>query len=291
MRKFFSPTLLFLSPWFVTLILFWLFPLIYSLYLSFTDYAILNPHPNFIGAQNYFKLFSDPDFLTALKNTSLFVVGTIPFTTIIALFLALIVNQKIPLKGFFRAGFFLPSITSMVVIALIFTNLYAKDGYLTFLCHFLGISTPEKGFLFSTGTALPSIMLMDVWVSFGYYLILYLAALQAIPIELYEAAEISGATFWQKFRYITLPYLRPMTLLIVLINTIRSFQIFIEIFVMTKGGPLNSTLTVVYSVYENGLVRFQMGYASAMAYVLFFIIMIFSLLQMKLFGLGKGVED
>src|SRR3990172_5832743 len=123
MRKVFSPTLLFLSPWLVTLILFWLFPLIYSLYLSFTDYAILNPHPNFIGAQNYFKLFSDPDFLTALKNTSLFVVGTIPFTTIISLFLALIVNQKIPLKGFFRAGFFLPSITSMVVIALIFTKI------------------------------------------------------------------------------------------------------------------------------------------------------------------------
>jgi len=291
MRKIFSPTLLFLSPWLITLILFWLFPLIYSLYLSFTDYTILNPHPNFIGLKNYLNLFSDPDFLTALKNTSLFVVGTIPFTTLIALFLALIVNQKIPLKGFFRAGFFLPSITSMVVIALIFTNLYAKDGYLTFLCHLLGIPTPEKGFLFSTSTALPSIMLMDVWVSFGYYLILYVAALQAIPNELYEAAEISGASFWQKFRYVTLPYLRPMTLLIVLINTIRSFQIFIEIFVMTKGGPLNSTLTVVYSVYENGLVRFQMGYASAMAYVLFFIIMIFSLLQMKIFGLGKGVEE
>ncbi|OGC83655.1 MAG: ABC transporter permease [candidate division Zixibacteria bacterium RBG_19FT_COMBO_42_43] len=291
MRKIFSPTLLFLSPWLMTLILFWLFPLIYSLYLSFTDYTVLNPYPNFIGVQNYLNLFSDPDFLTALKNTSLFVAGTIPFTTIIALFLALIVNQKIPLKDFFRAGFFLPSITSMVVIALIFTNLYSKDGYLTFLCHLLGIPTPEKGFLFSTSTALPSIMLMDVWVSFGYYLILYLAALQAIPQELYEAAEISGASFWQKFRYITLPYLRPMTLLIVLLNTIRSFQIFIEIFVMTKGGPLNSTLTVVYSVYENGLVRFQMGYASAMAYVLFFIIMIFSLLQMKVFGLGKGVEE
>ncbi len=291
MRKFLSPTLLFLSPWLLTLMIFWLFPLLYSLYLSFTTYTILNPHPNFIGFKNYFSLFSDPDFLTALKNTFFFVFGTIPFTTVIALFLALIVNQKIPLKGFFRAGFFLPSITSMVVIALIFTNLYAKDGYLTFLCSILKIPTPEKGFLFSTVTALPSIMLMDVWVSFGYYLMLYLAALQAIPAELYEAAEISGANFWQKFWHITLPYLRPMTLLIVLINTIRSFQIFIEIFVMTKGGPLNSTLTVVYSVYENGLVRFQMGYASAMAYVLFFIIMIFSLLQMKIFGLGKGIEE
>ena len=286
-----SSTLLFLSPWLVTLILFWLFPLVYSFYLSFTDYTILNPQPNFIGLKNYFNLFSDPNFWTALKNTSFFVFGTIPFTTIIALFLALIVNQKIPLRGLFRAGFFLPSIPSMVVIALIFTNLYAKDGYLTFLCHLAGIPPPANGFLLSTKTALPSIMLMDIWVSFGYYLLLYLAALQAIPTELYEAAEISGANFWQKFWHITLPYLRPMTLLIVLINTIRSFQIFIEIFVMTKGGPLNSTLTLIYSVYENGFVRFQMGYASALAYVLFFIIMIFSLLQMKLFGLGKGVEE
>ncbi len=292
MPKFkFSYTFLFLSPWLISLILFWLFPLLYSFYLSFTNYTILNPHPHFIGLKNYLNLFSEPDFWIALKNTSFFVFGTIPFTTIISLFLALIVNQKIPLRGLFRAGFFLPSITSMVVIALIFTNLYAKDGYLNFLCQLIGVSTPEKGFLFSTKTALLSIMLMDIWVSFGYYLLLYLAALQAIPTELYEAAEISGASFWHKFKYITLPYLRPMTLLVILINTIRSFQIFIEIFVMTKGGPLNSTLTMVYSVYENGFVRFQMGYASALAYVLFFIILIFSLLQMKIFGLGKGVEE
>ena len=292
MKKLFVPsTLVFLLPWILTLGIFWLYPLCYSLFLSFTKYAILSRQTEFVGLANYARLLSDPDFWIALKNTSFFVAGTIPFTTALALLTAVLVNQKIPLQGWFRAGFFIPSVTSMVVIALIFTNLYAKDGYLTFLASLLGLPTPERGFLFSTATALPSIMLMDVWVSFGYYMLLYLAALQAVPQELYESAEISGANIWQKFRYVSLPYLRPMTLLIVLINTIRSFQIFVEIFVMTKGGPLNSTLTVVYQVYETGFNRFQMGYASAIAYVLFFIIMIFALVQMRVFHLGKGVAD
>lgn len=286
-----STTVTFLSPWILTLALFWLYPLLYSLFLSFTDYGILGGQTRFTGLANYLQLFTDPDFWQALKNTSFFVVGTIPFTTILALFVAILVNQKIPLRGVFRSGFFIPSITSMVVIALVFTNLYAKDGYLTLLANIIGLPVPQNGFLFSTTTALLSIMLMDVWVSFGYYMLLFLAGLQAIPQELYESAEISGANFWQKFRYITLPYLRPMTLLIIVINTIRSFQIFVEIFVMTKGGPLNSTLTVVYQVYEEGFNRFQMGYASAIAYVLFFIIMIFALLQMKLLKAGKGIGE
>ncbi len=286
-----STTVIFLSPWILTLALFWLYPLLYSLFLSFTDYGILEGQTRFTGLANYLQLFRDSDFWQALKNTSFFVGGTIPFTTILALFIAVLVNQKIPSKGVFRSCFFIPSITSMVVIALVFTNLYAKDGYLTLLANLIGLPVPQNGFLFSTATALPSIMLMDVWVSFGYYMLLFLAGLQAIPQELYESAEISGANAWQKFRYITLPYLRPMTLLIIVINTIRSFQIFVEIFVMTKGGPLNSTLTVVYQVYEEGFNRFQMGYASAIAYVLFFIIMIFALLQMKLLRAGKGIGE
>ena len=286
-----SSTFTFLLPWLVTLGLFWLYPLLYSLYLSFTEYGILGGQAKFVGLANYANLLQDPDFWQALQNTSFFVVGTIPFTTILALIVAILVNQRIPLKGWFRAGFFIPSVTSMVVIALVFTNLYAKDGYLTFLASLIGIPLPQQGFLFSTATALPAIMLMDVWVSFGYYMLLFLAGLQAIPQELYESAEISGASFWQKFRYVTLPYLRPVTLLVILINTIRSFQIFVEIFVMTKGGPLNSTLTVVYQVYEVGFNRFQMGYASAIAYVLFFIILIFARLQMKILRVGKGIGE
>lgn len=286
-----SSTFLFLLPWILTLLLFWLFPLTYSFILSLTKYSVISGQIKWISFSNYLQILKDNDFWTALKNTSIFVIGTIPFTTIIALFLAILVNQKIPLRGLFRAGFFVPSITSMVVIALIFTNLYAKNGYLSFLCQLAGLPVPENGWLFSTATALPSIMLMDIWMSIGYYMLLFLAALQAIPLEIYQSAEIFGANWWQKFWHITLPYLRPMTLFVVLINTIKSFQIFVEIFVMTKGGPLNSTLTTVYLIYDEGLHKFNMGYASAMAYCLFLIIAIFSLAQLKLFSFGKGVEE
>ena len=284
-------TFLFLLPWLLVLILFWLFPIIYSLILSLTEYNVLTGQAKWIGLSNYLELIKDPDFWVALKNTTIFVVGTIPFTTIFALILAVLINQKIPLKSLFRAGFFIPSITSMVVIALIFTNLYAKDGYINFLFNLIGLPTPEKGWLLSEKTALLSIMAMDVWMATGYYMLLFLAALQAIPVELYQVSDIFGASFWQKLWHVTLPHLRPMTLFIILINTIKSFQIFVEIFVMTKGGPLNSTLTMVYSVYEQGLHKFRMGYASAIAYVLFFIILIFSLLQMKLFRVGKAVGE
>lgn len=284
-------TFLFLLPWILILSLFWLFPIIYSLILSFTRYSVLTGEASWIGFSNYLELLKDPDFWIALKNTTFFVVGTIPFTTFFALILAVLINQKIPLKGLFRAGFFLPSITSMVVIALIFTNLYAKDGYINFLFQLIGLPTPEKGWLLSEKTALLSIMAMDVWMATGFYMLLFLAGLQAIPEELYQISDIFGASFFQKLVHIVLPYIRPMMLFVILLNTIKSFQIFVEIFVMTKGGPLNSTLTMVYMVYDTGLHKFRMGYASAIAYALFFIIFSFSFLQMKLFRVGKAVGE
>jgi multiple sugar transport system permease protein len=284
-------TIVFLLPWIIILLLFWLFPLLYSFILSFTKYSILSGRAEWIGLSNYLKLLYDPDFWTALKNTTFFVFGTIPFTTVLALLLAFLVNRKMPLRGFFRAGYFVPSITSLVVIALVFTHLYAKEGYFNFLLNLLNLPAPEKGFLFSEKTALLSIMLMDVWVSIGYYMLLFLAALQAVPVELYEISDTFGANSFQKFRFVTLPHLKPMFLFVILINTIKSFQIFIEVFVMTKGGPLNSTLTLVYLVYDQGLYKFNFGYASAIAYCLFFIIMVFSIIQLKAFGLGRGIED
>lgn len=277
------------SPWILTLLLFWLFPLVWSLYLSFTNYGILNPQSDWIGLANYQKLFRDPAFWIALKNTFIFVIGTVPVTTVLALAFALALNQKLPWRGLFRAGFFIPSITSLVVVALVFTNLYSQNGYLTLLAKAAGIET--RGLLLSEKTALPAIMLMDVWAAVGYYLLLFLAALQAIPQELYEQADISGASRWQKFRHVTLPHLRPMFLFVVVINAIKSFQVFTEIFVMTKGGPLSATTTSVYQVYEEGLQRFQMGYASALAYLLFLIIAGFSFLAARLFRLGKGIAD
>ena len=284
-------TLLYLLPWLLTLALFWLYPLLHSFYLSMTDYELLASESHFVGLANYIELFNDQDFLKALLNTAIFVVGTIPFTTVFALGLALLVNRRIPGAQIFRSGYFIPSITSLVVIALIFTNLYSRGGYLTMLCDLVGIPTPERGFLFSEGTALPAIMAMDVWIASGYYMLLFLAGLKSIPEEQYEAAALDGASAWSSFWTITLPQLRPMALYVILINTIKSFQVFVEIFVMTKGGPLNSTLTVVYFVYDRGLHKFLMGYASAAAYVLSVLIMIFALIQMRLFGVGRSTAE
>jgi multiple sugar transport system permease protein len=252
---------------------------------------LLADQTTFIGFENYIRLLGDADFLKALANTAIFVIGTIPFTTVIALILALLVNRRIAGAKVFRSAYFIPSITSLVVIALIFTNLYSRGGYLTMLCDLVGITTPERGFLFSEQTALLAIMAMDIWIASGYYMLLFLAALKSIPEEHYEAASLDGATGWSKFLRITLPQLRPMFLYVVLINTIKSFQVFVEIFIMTKGGPLNSTLTVVYFVYDRGLHKFDMGYASAAAYILVVIIMIFALVQMKLFGISRSTAE
>ncbi len=276
-----SSSLVLSLPWLVTFILFWLFPLLYSLIMGFSDYRLLATDFNWIGWDNYRELLADDNFLSALKNTFVFVLGTIPVTTVIALALALLVSRSFRGRGLFRAGFFLPSVTSMVVIALIFTNLYQRGGYIALLARFAGLSPPEHGFLFDRATALYSIMAMDVWMSVGYYMLIFLAGLKAIPDELYEAAELNGAGWWRRFWSITLPLLRPVALFIIVINSIKSFQVFVEIFVMTKGKF--DTATAVYFIYEQGLqTQFRFGYASAAAYLLFVIIAVFSILQFVL---------
>lgn len=278
----------FLSPWLLTLGVFWLYPLLYSFYLSFTKYSTLGNRATWIGLDNYARLLDDPVFWKALANTTIFVVGTIPFTTIFALFLAVLLNRNIAWKSFYRAAYFIPSVTSIVVLSLIFTNLYAHDGYINSILAMLGIPFPENGWLLNTGTALPAIMAMDVWIAIGYYVVLFLASLQTIPKDLYEAADLDGASSWQQFLGITLPGIRPMLLFVIVINTIRSFQVFTEVYVMTKGGPLNATTTLVYQIYEKAFVQSDaMGYASAIAYVVFLLILAVSLVQFKLLGGGE----
>ncbi len=268
-------------PWVLTFGVFWLFPILYSLVIGFTDYTLLGRGFNWTGLENFRLLFADPAFISALKNTFIFVGGTIPITTTVALLLALLVNRQFKGRGLFRAGYFVPSITSMVVVALIFTNLYQRGGYIAMLASMAGFTPPQHGFLFDSGSALYSIMAMDVWMAVGYYMLIFLAGLKAIPDELYEAAEIAGAGKIRQFFSITLPMLRPVALFIVVINTIKSFQVMVEIFVMTKGKF--DTSTSVYFIYETGLTtQFQFGYASAAAYVLFVIIALFSIVQFVL---------
>ncbi len=271
-------------PWIITLVVFWLYPLVYALVLSFSEYRTLTNEMTFVGVDNYKAVFESESFWRALKNTFVFTVGTVPVTTAFAILLAVMVQgQGRRMSAVLRSAYFLPSVTSLVVIALIFTNLYARDGYVNALCAMMGIAHPENGWLLTEGTALPAIMAMDVWISTGYYMVLFMAGMESIPKDLYESAELNGATKWQQFWKITLPMLRPTLLFVVVINSIKSFQIFVEVYVMTKGGPLGATSTLVYEVYHQAFEQSDMmGYASALAYVIFVILLVMSFLQMRL---------
>lgn len=277
------------SPWGVTFAAFWLFPLLFAFYLSFTHYSPLAADLAWRGGANYVKLAADGDFWRSVRNTVFFVVGTVPLTTALSLALALLLNRRLAGRGFFRAAFFFPSITALVVVALVWSALYAREGIFIGVLESVGLAGPANGFLFSPSTALPAIMLMDVWAAVGYYMLLFLAGLQALPREYFESARLMAATRWQTFRYVVWPALRPITLVVLLLNTIKSFQVFVEVYVMTKGGPLGSTSTMVYFVYDEGLVKFDMGYASSAAYALFVVIALVALVQARYFGFGREV--
>ncbi|UYO99059.1 sugar ABC transporter permease [Oceanotoga sp. DSM 15011] len=273
---------LFLSPWIISFLVFELYPLIFSVYISFTEYSGLNPQKIFVGFSNYIKAFSDEVFLIALRNTFIFVILTIPFTIGIALILAILLNNKnLPGRNFFKAGFFLPSVISMVVISMMWLYLYSADGLFIKLGTMMGFDLPARSFLASPDSALMSIMFMDVWAAFGYYVIFIFAGLQNIPEALYEAARIDGASSWKIATKVTLPMIKPTLFFVISINTIRSFQIFSEIYTMTGGGPRNSTQTMVHYLYEVSFKKFQLGYGSAISYILFIIIMIFTIIQKR----------
>ncbi len=280
-------SLLFISPWVITFLGFSLIPLLHSLILSFSRYNLLSSEFTFVGLRNFWEVLRSPDFLAALWHTVFFAVGTIPPTMALALFAAVLINTKVPFKQLYQSGLFLPVATSVIVTATIFTYLYAPDGFVNLLLRKLGLPTPSPSWLLNTELALPAIMMMNVWASFGYYMVLFLAGLQTIPAELYEAASMDGANEWQKFRHITLPQLKPILLLAMVINTIHAFQVFPEIFAMTQGGPLGSTTTVVWYLYETGFHRFDMGRAAAVGYLLFLVTMVFSWVQMRLFKMEE----
>ncbi|WP_448515786.1 carbohydrate ABC transporter permease [Pseudothermotoga sp.] len=275
-------TLVFILPWLVSFCIFVLYPIVFSIYVSMTDYSGLTWDMRFVGFSNYVRAFNDRVFLKALSNTFLFVLITVPATTVISLFLAVLLTSGIKFKRLFQAGYFLPSVISMVVISMIWLYIYSATGPLNTLLRSLGIDVPARSWLASERTALGSIMVMDVWSAVGYYTVLFVAGLQSLPLQLYEAARIDGATKWQIFKSITLPLLKPTILFVVSINSIRSFQIFTEIFTLTGGGPANSTQTIVHYLYDVSFRKFEMGYGSAIAYVLFFIVLAITLLQRKM---------
>jgi multiple sugar transport system permease protein len=209
----------------------------------------------------------------------------LPVTTVLALGLALLLERRFPMRDALRAGFFFPSVVSAVVISILFKQIYSPYGALSGGIRTLGFTPPH--WLEDPHLALPCIMAMDVWSSVGYYAVLFLAALQAVPMEIRESAVLEGASGMRVFRSILLPQLRPMLLFVLVINTIRSLQVFTEVFVMTAGGPLNSTTTAVYHLYDVAFFRFEHGYASALAYILTAIIFLFSLVQARSLNFGQ----
>jgi multiple sugar transport system permease protein len=277
----------FLSPWLISFLVFGLYPIAASFLLSFRDYSPLSAGPSpYVGLANYAEALHDGTFWHALRNTLFFTFGTLPFTTAIALGLAVCLDRAFPGRTIFRAGFFLPTVVSVVVLSLVFKGLYSSDGPLAGVFQAFGVRSP----LLDPRAALPAIMAMDVWAASGYYMVIFLAGLKSIPEELYESAALDGAGAWRRFIAITLPMLRPTFLFVLVVNTIRSLQIFTEVFIMTRGGPLDSTLTVVYYLYDQAFYRFRLGYASAVAYLLFAVTLGIALLQMRWLKLSGAKE-
>jgi len=274
----------FALPFIASISIFLIGPLIYAFIISFKEFSFLNPEASqWIGFANYIKLLSDPTFKRALLNTTLYSLGVVPTQLVIALILALIVNSDIKGKTFFRVAYYIPTVTSTVAVSVIFLYLFKADGLVNALLAKFGIQGPT--WFNDVRFALPSIMMMAIWSSVGNYMVIFLAGLQDIPSELYEAAEVDGANKFQRFFKITLPMLRPIVFFNLVMSLIGTFQVFDQAYVVSQGtgGPLDATMTVVLDIYRTGFRDFNMGYASAMAFVLFVIILILTLIQRKLF--------
>jgi multiple sugar transport system permease protein len=267
------------------LMVFMFFPILYSLFLSFTN-ADIHTLRNlldfrFVGLQNFRTMFfEDQIFWKSVFNTFYFVAVGGPLTIVVSLLTALLLNKSLVwFKGIFRTSYFLPVVTTIVAVAVVWRLLYEPHfGLVNWLLSWVNISGPA--WLTNPLTAMPAIIIMATWKNFGVNMIILIAGLQAIPRELYEAAQIDGADAFQQFRYITLPSLRPVLLLVVVMVTIGYLQLFAEPYIMTKGGPLNSTISMTMLVYYNGFNFFNLGYASAIAYVIFFLIAVLSSVQL-----------
>lgn len=272
-----------LAPGLGLLLLFFLLPILASLLLSFTDfdiYAVADPgNTRFVWLRNYSRLLADPIFWKALGNTFFFVVLGVPLTVAVSLGSALLVNARlVRFRGLFRTIYFVPVVTSMVAVATVWRYLYhPRFGLINAALAFLGV--PAIDWLGDPRWAMPAIVLMAVWKNFGFNMIIFVAGLQAIPESLYEAARIDGANAWQRFRYVTLPMLGPTFFFVGVMTMIGYFQLFAEPYVMTRGGPLNATLSIALLMYREGFTWWNLGYSAAVAFVLFLIIGLVSILQ------------
>lgn len=276
---------LFLLPAAVILLVFFFIPFLQTILLSFKDYSTSIYHPTFVGLQNYIQLMKSPIFYKVLANTFVYLFVAVPILATVPLFLAILINQKIKGVTLYKILIYLPVIVSIVVAAIAFKWLYAEQGILNFLVGQLGFN--PIGWLTDTRFALISVIVVTIWKGVGYYMMIYLAALMGVPKELYEACDIDGANPIQKHLTVTIPHIMPTIALVSTISAISAMKVFAEIYVMTKGGPLNSSKTIVYYIYERAFENLDLGYASAMAVILLIIVMVFSLINILCFERNK----
>lgn len=276
----------FALPFVVIFAIFLAIPIAASLLLSFTDFGLKdlrNPiGTSFVGLQNYQELMGDQKFLTASVNTAVYVIAGVPLTLLAGLAVAIALNSAlVRFRTFFRVGYYLPVVTSIVAIAVVWRFVLNPDqGLVNLILGSLGIQGPN--WLGDPALAMPAIIAMIVWRNLGFAMVIFLAGLQTIPTSLYEAARIDGAGRWGEFRYVTLPGLRPTLLFVVVTTTIGYLQVFEEPFVMTNGGPLDKTLSIAMYTYQQGFRFFHQGYAAAIAYVLFVVVAVVAFVQFRI---------
>jgi fructooligosaccharide transport system permease protein len=275
---------IFIIPAVVLLAAFLLYPALQTVRYAFTDYNIMRPDRiKFCGLNNFIELFQDKDFWIAVKNTLHFTILVVPFQTVLALALALLISSRRKGVSIFRAAYFSPQVTSMVVVAILWTVLYNSNpssGLLNAL--FVKLGMEPCGFLNDPKTAMNSIIFMSAWQGAGYQMMIFLAGLQGIPKDQYEAASIDGAGRVKSFFYVTLPGLKNVISYVIMITVIQAMKLFTQPYVMTKGGPQNSTRTLVYYVYEQGFQKRNFGYACAVAAVFFVIVISLSIGMKKI---------
>lgn len=270
-----------LSPAVLLLALFIFIPAFLAFGLAFTNARLISPYPaTFVGVDNFARLLTDASFFRALLNVAYFAVVVVPLQAGLALVMAILVNKNVRGTTFFRTVYFLPVVTSMVVVSLLWLFMYRQDGLINVIIErvTLGLVTGPD-WLNDTSTSMPAIILMSVWQGVGFHMIIWLSGLQTIPADLYEAADLDGVSAWQRFRYITWPGLAATRSLILVTITIQALSLFTQISVMTQGGPLNSTTTVVYEAVQSGFAQQETGYASAISLVFFVIVLLISVVQ------------
>jgi multiple sugar transport system permease protein len=269
-----------LAPVILFFLVFHYYPILKSIGISFMEYGLLNRRTPFVGLENYLRQFQDPLFLVALWNTVLFVAAAVVMGVVLALVFAVLVESTGRWARYYRTLYFIPVVTSLLATSMIWRWMYSSEGLLNFVLTWIGVQ--PQAWLLGEDLALGSLIALTVWKNLGFDLILFAAAIQAIPEDLYEASSIDGSSDVQDFFHITLPQLKPMVLLVSITAVIRSFQVFAIVLAMTQGGPVNATRTIVYHIYEQGIQYDDMGYASAAAVILLLIVASMTLVQLRM---------